>query len=239
VRERLASGRARLIASISALAFVGLALVGSTYTPAFRARHFDVEGERRLTTPRVLRIAGVDSDTNVFHLDLGAVEAALRSSPWISDAAVERDLPSTIRIRITEREPVARVTIDGLVRSVAGDGTVLPAGHPAGLPEVRASTGALDEGAWSSGARALAAMTPSLRARVDAVIVATEGSLTVRVDAGVTVAYGPPGDTEAKAAALRSILVWAAQGDVSLASIDLTVPDAPTATTTDGGTVAP
>jgi cell division protein FtsQ len=239
VRERLATGRARLVASICVVAFVGLALVGLTYTPAFRARHIDVEGERRLTTPLVLRIAGVDADTNVFHLDLGAVEAALRSSPWISDAVVERDLPSTIRIRITEREPVARVTIDGLVRTVAGDGTVLPAGRSAGLPEVRAAAGALDEGAWSSGARALAAMTPSLRARVDAVIVAIDGSLTVQVEAGVTVAYGPPGATEAQAAALHAILVWAAKSDVSLASIDLTVPDAPTATTTDGGTVAP
>jgi cell division protein FtsQ len=239
MRELLATGRARLLASIGALALVALAMLGLTYTPAFRARQIDVEGERTLRTARVLRIAGVDDGTNVFHLDLGAIEAALRSSPWISDAVVERDLPSTIRIRITEREPLARVTIDGLARSVAGDGTVLPGADPAGLPEVRASMGALDEDAWSSGARALAAMTPPLRSRVHAVVVGRDGSLTVQVDADLEVAYGTPGDADAKAAALRAILAWAARGDVALASIDLTVPDAPTATTTDGGAVVP
>jgi cell division protein FtsQ len=239
MRELVATGRARLVVAAAGLALVALAMLGLTYTPVFRARHIDVMGERTLTTRQVLLIAGLSENTNVFHLDPAATEASLRSNPWISDAKVEPDLPSTIRIRITEREPVAQVTIDGLLRPVAGDGTVLPGGDAAGLPEVRASGGVIDAGDWTSGARALAAMAPPVRGRVRAVVVGPNGSLTVQVGAGLEVAYGRPGDEDAKAAALRAILTWAAQGNVSLATIDVTVPDAPTATTADGEMVAP
>jgi cell division protein FtsQ len=239
MRELLATGRARLLASVAAIAVLGITALGVTYTPVFRARHIDVEGEDTLTTAQVLRIAGVNDGTNVFHLDPSAVEASLRSSPWIADAEVVRDLPSTIQIRITEREPVAIVTIDGVTQPVAGDGTVLPGDDTSNLPEVRASAGTLDAAAWTDAARALAAMPRPIWSRVRAVVVATDGSLTVRLDANLDVSYGPAGGEAAKAAALHAILAWAAQDGVSLATIDVTVPGAPTATTTDGGTVAP
>jgi hypothetical protein len=53
------------------------------------------------------------------------------------------------------------------------------------------------------------------------------------------VVFGPSGEDSAKAAALRAILVWAGRNDMALATIDLTVPGAPTATTTDGAAIAP
>jgi cell division protein FtsQ len=239
MRELLATRRARLLLAAVALALLGLVALGVTYTPVFRARHIDVEGERTLRAAQVLRIAGVDDATNVFHLDPTAVEAALRSSPWIAEAEVERDLPSTIRIRVTERAPMAQVSVDGLTRSVAGDGTLLPGGDPVNLPEVRASVGAIDAEGWTSGARALAALGPQIRSRVRAVVVATDGSLTIQLAPDLEVAYGSPGDEEAKAAALHAVLAWAEQGDVSLVSIDLSVPIAPTAATAGGGTVTP
>jgi hypothetical protein len=103
---------------------------------------------------------------------------------------------------------------------------------------VRASVGTLDADGWTSGARALEAMRPRIRARVRAVVVAPDGSLTVQLP-NLDVTYGPPGDEDAKAAALQAVLDWAERGAVSLASIDLTVPDAPTATTADGRAVTP
>jgi cell division protein FtsQ len=238
MRELVATGRTRLLVAAGALALLGLLVLGVTYTPVFRARHLDVEGERTLRIAQVLRIAGVDDGTNVFHLDPSAVEASLRSSPWIADAEVERDLPSTIRIRIIERAPVARVSVDGLARSIAGDGTLLPGGA-VDLPVVRASLGPIDAAEWTSGARALAALAPQIRSRVRAVVVATDGSLMIKLDPNLEVAYGAPGDEEAKAAALHAVLTWAKQGDVSLVSIDLRVPIAPTATTAVGGTLTP
>jgi cell division protein FtsQ len=237
--ELLSTWRARLIVSVAALVALALGMLAVTYTPVFGAKRIDVKGERSLTAAAVVRIAGVGEGTNVFHLDPAAVETRLRSSPWVAEATVERDLPSTILIRIVEREPVARASIGGRMRIVAGDGTVLPGGDASDLPQVRAPVGELQMQAWTSGTRALAAMTPSVRARVGAVVVGMDGALTLDVDGGIEVAYGPPGDDDAKAAALHAILAWASGGDVELATIDLTVPDAPTATTTGGVAVAP
>jgi cell division protein FtsQ len=240
--ELLSTWRARLIPSVAALAILAIATLGVTYTPLFGARHIDVEGTRSLTYAKVLRIAGVREGTNVFHLETAAVQRRLRSSPWIADASVERDLPSTIRIRIIEREPVARASIGGRMQAVAGDGTALPgadASDTSDLPEVRAAVRELDAHARTSGARALAAMTPSVRARVGGVVVGIDGSLTLRVDTDIVVVFGPSGEDGAKAAALRAILVWAGRNDMALATIDLTVPGAPTATTTDGAAIAP
>ncbi len=239
MREVLAAWRARLILAAIAVAVLAIATLGLTYTAVFGARQIDVVGEHVLTRSRVLRIAGLDDTTNVFHLDVGAVETSLRSSPWVAEATVERDLPSTIRIRIVEREPVALVRRDGGMLRVAEDGTVLPAGDDAGLPEVRAAVGELGPDAWRAGARALAAMPAAARSRVSAVVVALDGSLTLHLDDGVVVTYGPSQDVVAKASALRAVLAWVAQDDVSLAAIDLSVPDAPTATTSDGAAVAP
>jgi hypothetical protein len=50
----------------------------------------------------------------------------------------------------------------------------------------------------------------------------------------VTVSYGPAVDIAAKGAALRAVLEWARDGSIQLASIDVTVPTAPTVRTADG-----
>jgi hypothetical protein len=72
-------------------------------------------------------------------------------------------------------------------------------------------------------------MAPSLRARVDRVVVTPDG-LALVVDGSIEVGFGGPTDALAKAQALRAILDYAAREDRSLLSVDVSVPGAPTAT---------
>jgi cell division septal protein FtsQ len=56
-----------------------------------------------------MRWSGVREGENLLGLDLARVKRDLELVPLIRSAAVERVPPNTLRIRVSEREPLARV----------------------------------------------------------------------------------------------------------------------------------
>ena len=72
-----------------------------------RGSHFLSEGEvRELASPAV--------GESILTLDIEALKARLRSSPWVADATVTRALPDTVRVEIHERVPLALAELDRL-----------------------------------------------------------------------------------------------------------------------------
>jgi cell division protein FtsQ len=211
----------------------------ATYTPLFRLRDIRVEGTQNLRPGEVITRAGIGSGTNVFHLDTGSIVSVLEADPWIRSATVERHLPGSVVITVQERTPIARALVGTSSAVVAGDGTVLPGAAATGLPEIRASLGELTDDDRTAAAEALDAIAPVVRARVSAVVAEPTGSLVMDLAGGLTVHYGVGGDQVAKASALRSVLAWASRVHVALAQIDLTVPQAPSATLQSGETITP
>jgi hypothetical protein len=51
---------------------------------------------------------------NILGLDIAALKARLRSSPWVADATVGRTLPDTLKVEITERVPLALAEVERL-----------------------------------------------------------------------------------------------------------------------------
>jgi len=239
----MARDRERSVVKIGALVALPVLLLAgfavATYTPLFHVRDIRVEGATTLSREQVIGLAGIGPGSNVFHLDTDAVESALTADPWIAAATVERHLPGTVVIHVLERAPIARASLASSTTAIAGDGMILPGAPTAGLPEIRASVGELTAPVRTSAAEALDAMTPMLRARVFAVVADPEGSLVMDLAGGLTVRYGTAGDEAAKAAALRSVLSWAAGQGVVLNDVDLSVPQAPSATLADGSIVTP
>ena len=120
---------------VAAIVFVTVVVLGAaavtlTRSPFFAARTIDVRGASHVPRSEVLRIAAVAHDTNVFTLDAGAAERRLERDPWITEATVTKDLPSTLVIDIHERIAVAVAESDGVLRLVADDGALLDAAHP-------------------------------------------------------------------------------------------------------------
>ena len=211
----------------------------ATYTPLFRLRDIHVEGTHSLRPGEVITRAGIGAGTNVFHLDTGSIVSALEADPWVRSATVERHLPGSVVITVRERTPIARALVGTTSTVVAGDGIVLPGAAATGLPEIRASVGELTDDARTAAAEALDAIPPVVRARVSAMVAEPTGSFVMDLTGGLTVRYGAGGDQVAKAAALRSVLAWAARVHVTLTLIDLTVPQAPSATLRSGETITP
>jgi cell division protein FtsQ len=241
MRPDLSTRKAKTIAVIALPVFLIAAFALATYTPLFHARDVTIDGAVTLSRDRILALAGIGPDTNVFHLDTGAAAASLETDPWVESATVERHLPGTVVIRLRERTPVARsfVGSDPIATAIAGDGVVLPGAPTEGFPEIRASVGDLSVEARTGAATALAALKPLLRGRVSAVVAQPSGTFVMDLDGGLVVRYGDAGEDDAKAAALRAVLAWAADQGAPLSEVDVTVPQAPSAMLADGSTVTP
>ncbi len=235
MRERVRARRLGGLVIVVATVVVGLAAWVATYTTIFEVREVLIRGERHTTETAVASQAQV-AGVNLFHLDLAAVEHRLEADPWIADAIVRRDLPATLVIDITEREPVA---VDDLGEVVAADGTVLPFADVGGLPTIRPTTGTLAIDHRTSSAVAIASLPPSLQSRVGSVLALAAGALVLELRDGVTVTYGEPVELETKGIVLKAVLAWARREGERPVTIDVAVPQAPTATLEDGTTFTP
>lgn len=245
-----AGDRRDRLRKIGAVVFITTVLLGAvavtlTRSPFFYARTIQVRGTSHVTRADVLRIAAITLKTNVFTLDAQAAEAQLERDPWIAEAAITKDLPSRLVIQIHERVAVAVVESGGVLRLVADDGALLEAALPrvsAGLPVI-ASTDpqGLDPAADAvrGAARAITAMVPTLRHRIDGVSILADGQLRMDLSSGAQVAYGEAVDLPEKAMALRALLDYAAGKGASVISADVRVPSAPTAVLSGGAVVAP
>jgi cell division protein FtsQ len=232
------AARAWALVAIVLVLVAGIA-VAATYTPLFAANDLRVEGSGDIPREEVLRAAGVDERTNVFHLDVRAAERRLEGDPRILDATVHTSLPDTLAIRIVPREAVA--ILEAADSLVGADGVMIGrAGGSTRLPALVASRGGeLEADALATAAAVAAALGPRLRSVVDAVVVTADGSLRLRLAAGFSATLGDDSELAAKAASLEALLAWAETEDVSVRSADLTVPGSPTATLDRGGGTVP
>ena len=78
---------------------------------AFTIQQIDVQTDGVISTDQLRRWADVKSGQNLLALDLARVKRNLELSPLIESVSVERVLPRTLRLRVTEREAVAQVNV--------------------------------------------------------------------------------------------------------------------------------
>lgn len=92
--------------------------------PLFDADRVEVVGTRLLAPHEVVAASGIRIGASVW-TDPAAWEAALRRHPVVAEAVVERRMPATLRIRITEKRPAAFVAA-GTLRPATAEGEILP-----------------------------------------------------------------------------------------------------------------
>jgi hypothetical protein len=135
---------------------------------------------------------------NILFLDIEALKARLRSSPWVADAVVARTLPNTVRVEIHERVPLALAEVDRLYL-MDGDGQLVDIYGPRtgvfDLPIVRGLLG-VDEASRRERARragALLADLGELSHEISEVFVEPSGDLRVVLRGpGEVLLFGAP-----------------------------------------------
>ncbi len=102
------------IGIISALLFIIAAILalGMVYrSDLFSIEFLSVKGVRHLTASEMIALAAVPEDTTLLRVDTEDIRQRLLTDAWVKDAQIQRILPNTLEITITEREIAAVVEI--------------------------------------------------------------------------------------------------------------------------------
>lgn len=214
----------RLLALVVVVTVAGSAWA-LTRSPLLDVDDVVVEGAVQTPTDEVLAAVGARPGDQLLDIDADAASDRLEALPWVADASVAVDWPSSVRVSVRERVPVALGwRADGTGWLVDAEGRVLgPARGGEALVaiegvEVGDAGGALDPAA----AEALALvgqLPPGVASRLEAVVVTPAGHLDARTrtEPPAAVWFGPPADLPAKVATLQTlfgqvddvdVLVW-------------------------------
>lgn len=211
-----------------------------TRTSLLDVETIEVEGVTHTEPNQVRSATGIAVGDPLAWIDAGGAAQGVEALPWVADASVSRSVDGTVRVVVTERLPAATVAApDGARSLVDTSGRVLEivgpedlAAYDPPLPAIEGPTtaepgaevGPAVEGALDVVER----LTPALRARVTAVVVADGGDLALALTPDIVAQLGSPERLDDKLAKLVTFLSQVDQA--GLATIDLRVPDLATAT---------
>lgn len=249
-RQRVAaaekrSHRRRIEIAIGVAAFLA-ALVGLAISPLLAVGSIEVTGAQRVSVEDVLRAAGIEEGDRMVDLDAAAARQAAMKEPMIASAIVTRSWPSTVKIAVTEEQPMVRVfdgddlvavvARTGMVLDATGfDGEILPSVELAGasklevgrdLPERLLPTVAVVEN-----------LPPALSSQLQRAVVDDDGSITFDLGDGMEAKLGALDSMPSKILSLRTVLEQVAPE--CMKTIDVTEPSRPTVTRQPGCTPAP
>jgi len=188
---------------------------------------------------------------NLFRVRTDDVEKALSPLLFVSGVRIDRDFPSTLRVRVREHVPAAYVLAGDSWYLVSRQGIVLGAVRDEDrapktalqkgpkhvvrrLPAVLAGRDRLKRGAAvddddvEAALLVLRALPAETASQVASVRAAADG-LRLRMRSAVTVDLGATTRLAAKATALAAVLSYYAEQKVAATYIDVSVPDRPLA----------
>ncbi len=118
------SGLAALVVGV-ALYTAHRAVAVVVHLQIFSIDHIVVQGNQRLSTGEVLALLDGLRGSSILSVDLEEWRRAVLNSPWVSNAALHKTLPSTVEVTIEEREPLGVGRINGSLYLVDGRGVVI------------------------------------------------------------------------------------------------------------------
>ncbi len=183
-------------------------------------------GDMKMTSAKeVVDYAAVPVGEPLATADLGAVRVrVLNGLSMVRSVNVSREWPDKIRIDVTERTPVAVVSIGGRLRALDETGTVFwdYKKAPAGLPMVNTVTGT-NSAALREAAAVASALPADLAKRVDHVEVTTVDSISLELHNDKRVVWGSSAQSDTKA----DVLVALMKAEPKVARYDVSVPGQP------------
>ena len=237
-RRRKAVARARrrrltyqLTGALSGALLVWIVL----WSPLLKVRTVDVEGASHITPAQVARVAGIGEEDNLLFVSSSAITRAVKKLPWVKSVKVDRILPSTVRVRVVEREPAMLVTSNAGTWTLDGTGRVLEAGGEGrGLPALATSDteslapgDTIDQLAVRAAVRALGSMPPGLKEKVKAVFAPTSERVSFALQGGLDVRYGSADELRDKHEVVLALLERLRASGSAATYLDVRVPSNP------------
>lgn len=199
--------RRRLVALLTLLSVVALTYC-VFFTPLLGVHQVDVRGAAVLTDDEIRGVAAVEPGSPLVRLDLQGIHDRVAAMPRVAAVEVERQLPGTVRLLITERVPVGSVKLsDGfhLVDSTGKDYAVLPAAAP-GVPELVLATPSPADPATRAAVGVVNELPEKLRPEVVSVAATSGADVKLTLSGNRVAKWGSSEDTPRKAAVLLVLL---------------------------------
>lgn len=178
--------------------------------PVFTVRNVNVEGNKIATVKDITDAAEIVEGENLLRLDTAAAANKVASVPWVQTVTVDRSLPTSVDIKITEREVVA------FVKSAEGDRLIDSNGHefviakpPTGAVEItNIDSRDLEKAAIqrSSAVEILSHVNDRIRAKLVAIDASSQHNYVLKFRDGRTVTWGANENNEAKAISLETVV---------------------------------
>lgn len=227
-RRRLITG----VASAATLVGIGWVALGS---PLLAVDEVKVVGGRHTTSEDVALAAGLGPDDNLLLLSTDEVAARAETLPWVRSAEVDRMLPGTVRVRITERVPAMVVSLGAARWTIDAHGFVLDSGAAGDeLPILGgAETGDIEVGAQlmtpeiQDALKAYRSMSKKLRGKIVAVIAPSFERISFSLADGTLIRFGAAERLQAKNQVLNALLAKLSKQGREAAYIDVRVPTSP------------
>lgn len=201
---------------------VTLGLFGFLRSPYFQISAIQIQGNAAIDDTTIVAMAQVYVGDNLLDVDVRKLAERIARHPRIRQVSVDRRLPGTLQLNVSEYVPVALVVENGLPTAVTAEGRVVPlsVGEAEQLPRIAD----VDEQYLPLALAVASHLPPSLRRRVAYVDLRTEGEIDIRLVTrdGAVILFGDEGEL-ARKGAIAASLMEAADYDV----VDVRFPRSP------------
>lgn len=206
------------------LAVVAVALGLILYfTPVMSARNIVVIGTGAVTRDEIVETAQVKPGTPLLQIDTDAVADRVAAIRRVASARVQREYPSSLRITIVERIPVAVKDLPDGSHLYDRDGVDFAIGAPPpGLPYLDVDNPGPADPPTRAALEVLTALRPEVLGQVGRVAAPSVASITLTLTDGRVVVWGTTDRTDEKAEKLAALLTQPGH------TYDVSSPDLPT-----------
>ena len=123
---RMRRRKKTISATVLFFVLVTAILVSLLFVPFFNISSVSCSGTSVLTEDAVIDASGVVLGVNIFRIPVHQIEENIENAlPYVADVAVHRSFPSSVRLEVTERVPVAYVQNGVSYLVIDGNGIAL------------------------------------------------------------------------------------------------------------------
>ncbi|MET4049190.1 MULTISPECIES: FtsQ-type POTRA domain-containing protein [unclassified Rhodococcus (in: high G+C Gram-positive bacteria)] len=224
--ERLRVSRSRrklglIAAAVVAVIVAGFALV--YLTPVLSVRKIEVTGNVTVSEEEIVADLDILLGEKLVRVDVGSAAQRVAAIPAMASVRVQRMYPSTVRVTVTERVPVAFVDEPDGTHLLDKDGVDFAVGTPLpGVVRLVTDTPGPGDAATTSGLAVLDSMPDALRGQVGEVRATSISEVSLSLLDGRTLVWGSSDNSERKSAVALTLLSQPGQ------VLDVSSPDLPT-----------
>lgn len=210
------------VAVVGSLVAAGLGLI-LYFTPVMSARNIVIQGISAVGRDEVLAAVAVRPGTPLLQVNTARVADRVATIRRVASVRVQRDYPSSLRLTIVERVPVAVKDYPDGPHLFDRDGVdFATAPPPPGLPYIDVDNPSPTDPPTKGALQVLVALRPEVAAQVGRVAAPSVSAITLTLSDGRIVVWGSTDRTDEKAEKLAALLTRPGH------TYDLSSPDLPT-----------